>query len=61
MSILCDFGVLSVAQYCSHLGIIKKFDLLPAEKEYIRDKVLKSGPNKICGRQPLKNLKGYGR
>ena len=22
--------------------------------------VLKSGPSKICGRQPLKNLKGYG-
>ena len=22
--------------------------------------VLKSGPNKIYGRQPLKNLKGYG-
>ena len=24
------------------------------------DKVFKSGPNKICGRQSLKNLKGYG-
>ena len=24
------------------------------------DKVFKNGPNKICGRQPLKNLKGYG-
>ena len=24
------------------------------------DKVFKSGPSKICGRQPLKNLKGYG-
>ena len=23
------------------------------------DKVLKSGPSEICGRQPLKNLKGY--
>ena len=23
------------------------------------DKVFKSGPSKICGRQPLKNLKGY--
>ena len=21
---------------------------------------IKSGPSKICGRQPLKNLKGYG-
>ena len=24
------------------------------------DKVFKNGPSKICGRQPLKNLKGYG-
>ena len=24
------------------------------------DKALKNGPSKICGRQPLKNLKGYG-
>ena len=24
------------------------------------DKVLKNGPSKICGRQPLKNLKWYG-
>ena len=23
-------------------------------------KVLKNGPSKICGRQPLKNLKSYG-
>ena len=26
----------------------------------IWDKLLKSGPSKICGRQPLKHLKGYG-
>ena len=24
------------------------------------NKVFKNGPSKICGRQPLKNLKGYG-
>ena len=30
------------------------------EKSDIWDKVFKSGPSKICGRQPLKNLKGYG-
>ena len=24
------------------------------------DKVFKNGPSEICGRQPLKNLKGYG-
>ena len=26
----------------------------------IWNKVFKNGPSKICGRQPLKNLKGYG-
>ena len=30
------------------------------ESYYISDKVFKNGPRKICGRQPLKNLKGYG-
>ena len=24
------------------------------------DKIFKNGPSKICGRQPLKNLKGHG-
>ena len=27
----------------------------------IWDKVFKNGPSKICGREPLKNLKGYFR
>ena len=26
----------------------------------IWDKVFKNGPSQICGRQSLKNLKGYG-
>ena len=25
-----------------------------------REKVIKNGPSTICGRKPLKNLKGYG-
>ena len=29
-------------------------------QEIVWHKVFKNGPNKICGRQPLKNLKGYG-
>ena len=29
-------------------------------KSTIWDKVFKNGPSKICGRQPLKNLLGYG-
>ena len=28
------YGVLSVAQYYSHLGLTKQFDLLPTEKDY---------------------------
>ena len=27
---------------------------------FIWDKVFKSGPSKVCGRQSLKNLKEYG-
>ena len=30
-----EYDVLSVAQYYSHLGLTKKFDLLPTEKDYI--------------------------
>ena len=30
------------------------------QSNYIWDKVFKNGPSKICGTQPLKNLKGYG-
>ena len=29
-------------------------------KNLIWDKVFKNKQSKICGRQPLKNLKGYG-
>ena len=31
-----------------------------SEEINIWDKVFKNGPNKFCGRQPLKNLKGHG-
>ena len=35
--------------------------LFPSFKfRYIWDKVFKSGPSKICERQPLKSLKGHG-
>ena len=34
--------------------------LLPPNGKNIWDEVFKNGPSKICGRQPLKNLKGYG-
>ena len=35
------------------------FTLLQHVATYIRDKVFKSGLGKFCGRQPLKDLKGY--
>ena len=31
-----------------------------SKNEHIWDNIFKSGPSKICGRQPLKSLKGYG-
>ena len=41
------------------------FVLFPRESIYtpvtkIWDKYSENGPSKTCGRQPLKNLKGYG-
>ena len=30
------------------------------EWDKVWDKVFKNGPSKICGKQPLKNLKEYG-
>ena len=40
----------------------RRYHWLPQTKLSIDiwDKVLKYRPSKICGRQPLKNLKGYG-
>ena len=32
----------------------------PQTTKYVWEKVFQSGSSKICGRQPLKNLKGYG-
>ena len=29
------YGVFPVAQYYSHLGLTKKFDLLPTERDYV--------------------------
>ena len=44
-----NYGVLSVAQYYSHLGLTKKFDLLPTEKDYVL-KILKDiGTSKAAG------------
>ena len=35
-----------------------KFEYLKFHAKW--DQVFKNGPSKICGRQPLKNLKWYG-
>ena len=46
--IISEFSKSFIFSLCSGLGWI------------IWDKVLKNGPSNICGRQPFKNLKGYG-
>ena len=38
------YGVISVAQYYCHLGLTKKFDLIPTEKDYIL-KILRDTDN----------------
>ena len=50
-----------IFHFCDKLILSKYFlsDFLPCSP-HIWDKVFKNGPSKICGRQPLKNLKGYG-
>ena len=47
----------SVVQYNPSKNILT-FPKIFIQK-YIRDKVFKNGPSKVCGRQPLKNLKQY--
>ena len=42
------YGLISVAQYYSHLGPTKKFDLPPTEKDYALKKT--TGINKLPGR-----------
>ena len=41
-----------------NIKVAAVFDFI--QSYLIWDKVFKKGPNKVCGRQPLKNLKGYG-
>ena len=36
------------------------FLFLTSIQDFNWDKAFKDGPSKICGRQPLKNLEGYG-
>ena len=49
LSYLCFHG------YCNLISV-SKYQI----SSYILDKVFKNGSSRICGRQPLKNLKGYG-
>ena len=43
------YGVLSVAQYYSHLGLTKKFDLLPIEKDYLLKVLRNINTSKAAG------------
>ena len=54
----CHFPTGSVVQYNPSKNILT-FPKTFIQK-YIRDKVFKNGLSKVCGRQPLKNLKKYG-
>ena len=42
------------------MGYLLNYSSVNINSMFIWDKVFKNGPSKICGRQPLKNLKGYG-
>ena len=53
----CHFPTGSVVQYNPSKNILT-FPKTFIQK-YIRDKVFKNGLRKVCGRQPLKNLKQY--
>ena len=44
-----NYGVLSVAQYYSHLGLTKKFNLLPTEKDYVLKILRDIGTSKAAG------------
>ena len=56
------YGVLSVAQCYSHLGLTKKFELLPTEKDYILKILRDIDTSKAAGigRLPGKFLKDGG-
>ena len=53
------YGVLSVAQYYSHLGLTQKFELLPTEKDYILKILRDINTSKAAGidRLPRRFLK----
>ena len=43
------YSVLSVAQYYSHLGLTKKFDILPTAKDYILKILRDIDTSKVAG------------
>ena len=51
----------NIKRYEDVMDVMCTFNIRPVsrgEKSLIWDKVFKSGPSKVCGRQPFKNLKG---
>ena len=68
-SITCSFGIHSKYKIISkklnidaliHSWVHNTLELIYKTQKPIQDKVFKNGPSKMCGRQPLKSLKGYG-
>ena len=45
---------------CKNSKRLKVVNYFPEKLHNRWNKVFKNGPSKICGRQPLKSLKGYG-
>ena len=50
-----------IVLFTMHMSIRVSKEQRRKPRPIIWDKVFKNGPSKICGRQPLKKLKGYGR
>ena len=57
---LCNGKDVSLVILILSLGKFSSISSICSGKIIIWDKVFKSGPSKVCGRKPLKNLKGYG-
>ena len=60
-----DFSLISLAQTVSHLMdepylLLSLMSSSTEKNTHMRQKYLTMDQEKICGRKPLKNLKGYG-
>ena len=60
LRICIDFkGGVNQPDLSKELSYTTVLNIQPSHEAYLRQNI-KNGPSKICGRQPLKNLKGLG-